>query len=104
MSKSMVESKVPETRIGRESPSPRISSKPPTLLKPRVTTTVNRASSIPDPTTFPGAKVTSEPSIIEKIRKERQELIKRGVSVRDPMILEIDKRIKNYRPITVKRI
>lgn len=44
------------------------------------------------------------PLIIDKIKKERQELLKRGVSLKDPLIVEIDKRIKNYRPVTVKRI
>ena len=39
----------------------------------------------------------SETPLIDKIRKERQELIKRGVSLNDPMILEIDKQLKSYR-------
>ena len=42
--------------------------------------------------------------IIEKIKKERHELIKKGVSVKDPLIVEIDKRLKNYRLHNTKRI
>ncbi len=62
---------------------------------------------IPDPP-LPLLKNTTtdppQPLIIEKIKKERQELLKRGVSLKDPLIVEIDKRIRNYRPVNVKRI
>ena len=58
----------------------------------------------PPPPLLKSTTTDPQPLIIEKIKKERQELLKRGVSLKDPLIVEIDKRIRNYRPVNVKRI
>ncbi|KAH9388498.1 hypothetical protein TYRP_023407 [Tyrophagus putrescentiae] len=121
LSKSMIEPSSGKpvfetgTRIGSPASHHRsTSAKPPPPLKTTVKAANHRPIStgqtmIPDPPP-PLLKSTTEaqpppqPLIIEKIKKERQELLKRGVSLKDPLIVEIDKRIRNYRPVNVKRI
>lgn len=73
-------------------------SRPPTTkprynVPPAITTTT---------TTNTDTKSTLLP--IDRIRKERQELIKKGISVKDPLIIVIDKRIRNHRLYNSKRI
>lgn len=90
-------------------------SKPPAAavqIKPKtssVTKPTMAAGATPSPPLVSGVSTTpislkSEAYLIEKIKKERQELIKKGVSLNDPLITEIDRRLKSYRLQSQRRL
>lgn len=93
--------------VSKPPPAAAVQVKPRTSSVSRPAVAAAASSSQPSPAT--GVATTpitlkSEAYLIEKIKKERQELIKKGVSLNDPLITEIDRRLKSYRLQSQRRL
>lgn len=93
MTKSMLDNRTP----GMVPSSTMSRSRPPSTGR-AVSANVGSTRSISAPfSKIPPISVKSDMFLIDKIRRERQELIKKGISLNDPLIVEIDKRLRSLR-------